>query len=765
MHQVGAGVLGPVFRGYDPEGDRAVAIKSFPLDITPEQAQVLAAELTRLAGLGLSHPSIIAPLVAGADGATAYLVEDYFVAESLDVALKQYGPAPVPDALRLIGQLAGALDFAAAAEVHHGALHPRDVLVAPHEVRLTGLGIAAAIERIGQKAPVRRPYAAPERLEGGPWGRAADVFSLACLTAELLTGRRPASPEAGVAPDLTDIQAVDPAALTEVFVRATSPPTDDRYPSALAFAAALKHALTGDPLAPPADAERSRSRRGSKPTAERVGPRLPLEQEQPPSPVPPTPSETPPIVVAPPAQEEPVPDIPPSVEAAPMPAPSDADQAPAAPAATGALERPEVSDTPAPPAEPVATPALSVESVATPDVTSPEGDRPAVPTADSDSAEGRANGGASVTSQTPSALVPAGSTPLPAFLEAYRQAVAEGPPAQTPAPETPPAAPKVVSRRSGRSAAKPARPVEAPAEVAGDTPVPEEPSVPATATARPDVTPPSPEGESASEPARVDDRPAFHGVDASAPDPSHGPAPDLPLAPAPSDAESDGQLDLQPEPPAPSSEAAPSVTGLAGGTSRGSRSRRSVGVAVGALMVGLLVGLVGGYVMWARKAAAPVSTAAAKPAPPATIGAAPRTTTEPVPSPQVEAAPGTPPASPPTTIEDSATKPGLAAAPTPSKSEAAKKRSPRAKVAPQKPTKGSPVFKGPLEVLSRPPGATVLLDGHAVGTTPLTLPSVNAGAHAVKVELQGYTSWSASVQVAAGQHNRVTASLDRRPGG
>ena len=477
VHQVGAGVLGPVFRGYDPEGDRAVAIKSFPLDITPEQAQVLAAELTRLAGLGLSHPSIIAPLVAGADGATAYLVEDYFVAESLDVALKQYGPAPVPDALRLIGQLAGALDFAAAAEVHHGALHPRDVLVAPHEVRLTGLGIAAAIERIGQKAPVRRPYAAPERLEGGPWGRAADVFSLACLTAELLTGCRPASPEAGVAPDLTDIQAVDPAALTEVFVRATSPPTDDRYPSALAFAAALKHALTGDPLAPPADAERSRSRRGSKPTAERVGPRLPLEQEQPPSPVPPTPSETPPIVVAPPAQEEPVPDIPPSVEAAPMPAPSDADQAPAAPAATGALERPEVSDTPAPPAEPVATPALSVESVATPDVTSPKGDRPAVPTADSDSAEGRANGGASVTSQTPSALVPAGSTPLPAFLEAYGGGRGRTSGSDARSRDTT-AAPKVVSRRSGRSAAKPARPVEAPAEVAGDTRCPRNPACP-----------------------------------------------------------------------------------------------------------------------------------------------------------------------------------------------------------------------------------------------------------------------------------------------
>src|SRR5512137_2231581 len=147
VHQVGVGVLGPVFRGYDPEQDRAVAIKAFPLDVTPERARELADDLGRLRAF--DHPAVIAPLASGAEGATAYLVQEYFVAESADVALKQYGPAPVPDAMRLVGQLAGALDAAASAGVHHGALHPRDILVAPHEVRLTGLGVAAALERGG----------------------------------------------------------------------------------------------------------------------------------------------------------------------------------------------------------------------------------------------------------------------------------------------------------------------------------------------------------------------------------------------------------------------------------------------------------------------------------------------------------------------------------------------------------------------------------------------------------------------------------------
>jgi hypothetical protein len=59
----------------------------------------------------------------------------------------------------------------------------------------------------------------------------------------------------------------------------------------------------------------------------------------------------------------------------------------------------------------------------------------------------------------------------------------------------------------------------------------------------------------------------------------------------------------------------------------------------------------------------------------------------------------------------------------------------------------------------------VQLDGRAVGTTPLSLPAVSAGAHAIRLELGGYQVWSSSIQVTAGKVNRVTASLERRPGG
>ena len=293
-------MLGPVFRGYDPEQDRVVAIKALFLDVTPEQAADLAADLGRLPSIRIRHPFIIFPFGAGADGSTAYLVEEYFVAESTDVALKQYGPPPVPDALRLIGQLAGALDAAAAAGVHHGALHLRDVLVAPHELRLTGLGIVPAIERVGFRPQPRRPYAAPERMAGQPATSASDVFSLACLAFELLTGRRPVPAGDGVTVDTSGIQAADTSALSEVFARVLSARPEDRHPSALAFAAALKHALTGAPLQAGAELEPPKPRRAARARKVAV---LPFDEEPPVPPAEPAPVAT--VAVEPAAAVQP----------------------------------------------------------------------------------------------------------------------------------------------------------------------------------------------------------------------------------------------------------------------------------------------------------------------------------------------------------------------------------------------------------------------------------------------------------------------------
>ena len=245
LHQIGIGALGPVFRTYEPTRDRLVAVKVFRLDIVPEQAQSLADELSRATEAGLFHPSIVEPIAAGVEGTVAYRAEEYVAAESLDVAMRHYAPAPIEKALPFITQLAGAIDFARAAGVGHGGLHPRDIFVTPDEARATGFGVVEALERVGIRAPVRRPYSAPERIEAAEWGTPADVFSLAAITFELLTApasgrdRRPDRRAATTRPART------PALLHGVLARAMDDDPARRYPTALAFAAALEAAARG----------------------------------------------------------------------------------------------------------------------------------------------------------------------------------------------------------------------------------------------------------------------------------------------------------------------------------------------------------------------------------------------------------------------------------------------------------------------------------------------------------------------------------------
>jgi hypothetical protein len=262
-------VLGPVFRTYEPARDRLAAVKVFRLDLTPEQARALADELERLVDAGLGHPSIVAPLAAGVEGSTAYLASEYVAGEALDIAIRHYAPASLDKALPFIAQLAGALDFARAAGVGHGTLHPRDIFLTPDEARATGFGVANALEAVGLRAPVRRPYSAPERVEGGEWGSEADVFALGAIAWELLTGRRITGAASGSKLPGDDRGAPEGVRrlLAGPLARALAEDPSVRYPNALAFARALEAAADGEDErdiradAPVAPAKRERATR------------------------------------------------------------------------------------------------------------------------------------------------------------------------------------------------------------------------------------------------------------------------------------------------------------------------------------------------------------------------------------------------------------------------------------------------------------------------------------------------------------------------
>jgi serine/threonine protein kinase len=256
LHQIGNGALGPVFRAYDQDRDRLVAVKLFRLDLPPERVHQLVAEFEKLIETDLQHPVIASPRATGIDGNSAYLAQDFAAAESLDIVLRENGAAPPAQAARVAGQLAEALDYAADRTIVHGALHPRDILLSQDDLRIVGLGVARALERAGVTAPVRRPYAPPERINDSGWDRSADVFSLAAIVFEMLCARRVTGTGSDAADALTEVPGADMEALQRVFALALAADPSYRYGTASAFTDALKDAMGIEAAAPKPKARR-----------------------------------------------------------------------------------------------------------------------------------------------------------------------------------------------------------------------------------------------------------------------------------------------------------------------------------------------------------------------------------------------------------------------------------------------------------------------------------------------------------------------------
>lgn len=238
LHQIGAGSVGPVFRGEDGETRQRVVIKVIRVGLTPERVAIVGAALASLRDRLPDHPAL-APLIdTGVVDVEPYLVTPWIDGDSLDVALREYGPANLADALPRLRTLADAMDAAAAVGIAHGSLHLRDVVVSVDRTVLTGIGVASVLERVGVRPPVRRPYCAPEVALGHGIGPAGDQYSLAAIAHEWLSGRR----LAGVGLASFQVPATSAAgadALRAVFARALDESPDGRYPTVTAFVEAL----------------------------------------------------------------------------------------------------------------------------------------------------------------------------------------------------------------------------------------------------------------------------------------------------------------------------------------------------------------------------------------------------------------------------------------------------------------------------------------------------------------------------------------------
>ncbi|MBX9981752.1 MAG: serine/threonine protein kinase, partial [Mycobacterium gordonae] len=177
----------------------------------------------------------------------------------LDSLLTRYGPLPAPRAVAVITQIASALDAAHATGVMHRDVKPPNILVTREDFAyLVDFGIASAttdakITQLGTPMGTWK-YMAPERFSSDGVTHSADIYALACVLFECLTGSAPyPSDNAGVLISAHMINPIPrpsaagrgiPRSLDAVVARGMAKRPADRYPSAGALARAAHLALS-----------------------------------------------------------------------------------------------------------------------------------------------------------------------------------------------------------------------------------------------------------------------------------------------------------------------------------------------------------------------------------------------------------------------------------------------------------------------------------------------------------------------------------------
>jgi hypothetical protein len=195
----GVGPTGhPLYRATHADLGRPVLLRALPRlseGGTGEQ-QALFRRGARAAA-GLHHQNIIQVLDYETAPDVNLLVTEYVEGELLDSLLRRRGPLPPGDAFALARQLAEALECVHQAGRVHRNLKPAEVLVTPRgQVKLGGF--EAALLPAGFQDELRDEpllgnayFMAPEQVQGGPVGPAADQYALGVLLYQMLTGEPP----------------------------------------------------------------------------------------------------------------------------------------------------------------------------------------------------------------------------------------------------------------------------------------------------------------------------------------------------------------------------------------------------------------------------------------------------------------------------------------------------------------------------------------------------------------------------------------------
>ncbi len=211
----------------------------------------------------LDHPAIQKGVASGQFNRQPYLVTEWIDGRSMRDLIESSAPLPPDDAIYLIRKIADGVAFAHEQDVIHRDLKPENILITPEGQPVIldfGLALTKDSRRVtyANISPTSGTpdYMAPEQIEGQRGDARTDLYALATMLYELLTGKTPFTGDStlivmsqhlrGDVPRLDKERPGVSPQLAAVVTKGLQKNPEDRYPTIRAFADALAHLDTAD---------------------------------------------------------------------------------------------------------------------------------------------------------------------------------------------------------------------------------------------------------------------------------------------------------------------------------------------------------------------------------------------------------------------------------------------------------------------------------------------------------------------------------------
>src|SRR5580700_9144596 len=332
IQKIGSGGMGAVYKALQSDMNRMVGVKILHPKLANRKDLVSRFRREARAMSQLTHPNTVKVFLYGElDDGSLYIIMEFLEGKNLNQTVRSEGPFPIERALPILMQACGALDEAHRAGIIHRDLKPENIFLVQSEAlhdypKLLDFGLAKVGERqmrpgsimLTQEGMVfgTPEFMSPEQAQGKPLTPASDVYSLAVILYEVLTGKLPF--DAKSAMDFIQLHVVGkpiplnqrvlgktfPLLLEQIMDRALGKRPEDRFSSAADLAVALGAVMQGAGRLPPqlaAPAE-ERGTVGAAPQESRADAPQPAPGPPPPAP---SPSPSPPRVASPLASRAP----------------------------------------------------------------------------------------------------------------------------------------------------------------------------------------------------------------------------------------------------------------------------------------------------------------------------------------------------------------------------------------------------------------------------------------------------------------------------